>query len=456
MSLRLRLALLVGASVAVTVALAALVAHVAVSTSLRGEIDDFLAERARTSILQVVRPEQLGRRPRANELFQSPDAVVQVLDRRGAVAASLEGAPDLPVDEIDRAALGVGGSAVVRTVEIDGTEYRMRTEPLPLGAVQIARDLTETNAAIRRVDRRLIGVGVVGTAVAALIGWAVATRIVGPIRRLADGAEHVASTHDLRTPVPVERDDEVGTLASSFNAMLSALALSEDQQRRLVQDASHELRTPLTSVRTNVEVLRRSWDRLDDAQREQVLADVEAEVGELSQLVAEVVDLAAGTGQRDVPADDVDLAAVAERVADRQRRRGATVEVTARGDTAVRGREVDLERAIANIVGNALKFGPTDGPVEIVVDGPSVVVHDRGPGIPADEREQVFDRFHRAAGARGTPGSGLGLAIVAQVAADHGGRAWAAGASGGGAAVGFRVDPVGPRAVPSPDEAAAP
>lgn len=446
MSLRLRLALLVGASVAVAIALAALVAHVAVSTSLRGEIDDFLAERAR-SIPQLVRPDQLGlgRRPRADDLFQTPDAVVQVLDRRGDVAASLEGAPDLPVDDVDLLAVGLGGVPVVRTVEVDGVEYRMRTEPVPLGAVQIARDLTETTAAIRQVDRRLISVGLVGTAVAALVGWAVATRIVAPVRRLADGAEHVATTHDLRTPVPVERDDEVGTLAQSFNTMLAALALSEDQQRRLVQDASHELRTPLTSVRTNVEVLRRSWERLDDEQRARILADVDAEVGELSHLVAELVDAASGTAAGDAPVDDVDLAAVAERVAERSRRRGAVVEVTARGDTTVRGREADLERAVANLVGNALKFGPDAGPVEIVVDGPAVVVHDRGPGIPADERERVFDRFHRTEAARGTPGSGLGLAIVARVAADHGGRAWAADATGGGAAVGFRVDPTGPR-----------
>jgi two-component system sensor histidine kinase MprB len=453
-SLRLRLALLVGASVAVAVALAALVAHVAVASSLRGEIDDFLAERARSSILQVVRPEQLGlgRRPRADAVFQTPDAVVQLLDRGGEVTASLEGAPDLPVGDVDRAAVGPDGVPVVRTVEVDGVEYRMRTEPLPFGAVQIARDLTETNAAIRQVDRRLVAVGLVGTAVAALVGWAVATRIVGPVRRLAHGAEHVATTHDLRTPVPVERDDEVGTLAESFNAMLAALALSEDQQRRLVQDAGHELRTPLTSVRTNVEVLRRSWDRLDDEQRTRILADVDAEVTELSALVAEVVDLASGTGSGDAPLADVDLAELADRVAARSRRRGATIEVTARGDTTVRGREGDLERAVANVVANALKFGPAAGPVEVVVDGPSVVVHDHGPGIPPGERDRVFDRFHRAAAARGTPGSGLGLAIVAQVAADHGGRAWAGEATGGGAAVGFRVDPAGPR---PPDHAAA-
>ena len=129
--------------------------------------------------------------------------------------------------------------------------------------------------------------------------------------------------------------------------------------------------------------------------------------------------------------------------ADRARRRtGRTIDVDLAGETVVLGRERDLERAVGNLLENAAKFDAESGaPVVVSLRGEAVTVADRGPGIPHDELARVFDRFYRADAARGLPGSGLGLSIVRDVARAHGGDAFARNREGGGAVVGFTVDP---------------
>jgi two-component system sensor histidine kinase MprB len=265
------------------------------------------------------------------------------------------------------------------------------------------------------------------------------------LRVLTSAAEDVARTRLLGIEVPVTGYDEVGRLGRSFDRMLGRLAQSEEDQRRLVQDAGHELRTPLTSLRTNISLLRRI-DELPPATREELVADLTQEARELTDLVNELVDLAAGQSDTEPP-QRVDLADIAEDVAGLARRRtGRDIVVRASGDTSTDGRPALLQRAMSNLVENAAKFD-RDGkaPIEIAVSGPArpgtvrVEVLDRGPGIAAGDLIRIFDRFYRAPDARSLPGSGLGLSIVREVAMTHGGAPFAFRRDGGGSVIGFTV-----------------
>ncbi len=300
----------------------------------------------------------------------------------------------------------------------------------------MARDLTETDAFLSGLQTRLILIGGSAVLLAAVLAWFVSRRAVRPVAVLTRAAEHVAATRDLEVPIEVTRRDEIGRLAASFNTMLAALASSRSQQRRLVADAGHELRTPLTSLRTNIEVLARVSD-MPAADRAELLADARQELEELSALVAELVDLAADAPPE--PEVSVRLDEVVGEAVERFRRRSGREVLLAAEETPLEGKPGRLARAVANLLDNAGKFSPPETPVEVTLRGGRLEVRDHGPGIDPADLPRVFGRFYRAVGARTTPGSGLGLAIVDEVAREHGGRAFAANAEGGGAVVGFEV-----------------
>lgn len=323
----------------------------------------------------------------------------------------------------------VGGEPVrVATVsagEVDGRRV----------GVQVARAATEIEESVQRLTLVFGVTGALGVAIALALGWAVARSAVRPVTRLAAAAAHVADTEDLSVTVPETGGDEIEGLASSFNRMLRTLGESRAEQRRLVADASHELRTPLTSLRTNVEVLGAA-EVLDPADRDALMVDVTAQVEELAGLVADLVELARGDEVHAGQFVDVDLDAVVEQAVERARRRRDDVEVVADLEpTPMRGMPVLLERAVLNLLDNAVKWSPPAGTVTVRLHGRRLVVDDDGPGIRAEDRPHVTERFWRAADARSTPGSGLGLAIVDQVVRAHGATMSVGESASGGASV---------------------
>jgi two-component system, OmpR family, sensor histidine kinase MprB len=320
--------------------------------------------------------------------------------------------------------------------------YRLLTRSTGSGAVMAIRDLHETDDVLGDLAVEITGAGLAVLAVAAAAGWLLARRITRRLLHLTEAAEVVSATGRLDTPVRATGRDEVGRLGTAFDTMLADLARSRDDQQRLVQNAGHELRTPLTSLRTNLSVLRRAAE-LSAGSRERLLDDLDGETRELTSLVNELVELASDRRAAEQPGP-VDLTDLGERVAERFRRRTGR-EITVEGSgAAVEGRPHALERAVSNLLDNALKFD-ADGaePVLVRVRPDRVEVLDRGPGIDPADTPHVFERFYRATAARSLTGSGLGLAIVREVAQLHGGAEFAAGRPGGGAVVGFTLhDPV--------------
>ena len=452
----------VGGLVAVGGAAGALVST---RQQLASQIDQTLLASARNPVGRVYRPPRpngevatddtdvvgattLGRPPdgaRAGDCANrrgSADSAAQVLKSDGTVT-SCGNVAALPTDDADLELANADAPPRLRTVTVDGTSYRVVTAHLRPGvALQIARDLEETDAVVASLRSRLVVLGAIAIAIAAAGGWLVARRMVRPIEELQGATDRVASTGDLRAPVAVKGTDEIAGLATSFNSMIRALATSREQQTRLIADASHELRTPLTSLRTNAELLLRAR-YLTPEQHNVVVGAVVSEVDELTALMTELVELATDPTGVDEVVHELDLADVAAVVVDRTRRRsGSAITIETRNPVTLRLRPRMLDRAVSNLLENAVKYGKgPDGVarIEVRVDGGRIEVRDHGRGIDVADLGLVFSRFYRAISARTAPGSGLGLAIVEQIVTRHGGKVFALNAPDGGAIVGFDI-----------------
>jgi two-component system sensor histidine kinase MprB len=442
MTLRARLALGCAAAMALVVVLVSALVYVTVRDQLRGQVDGQLRDRAET-VLPV-----LDRRLPPAGMFDAQipaaplgraEGLVQLVSAAGASRPPDWAQPALPVDDAVREVAAGERGPYMRDARVDGEAVRVFTTPVGQGwALQVALPLDDVNDVLGRLRWMLALIGVAGIAVAGVLAGAVARAGLAPVRRLDRTAEEVAQTGDLGRRIDVEREDEVGRLAATFNGMLAALERSQDSQRRLVMDASHELRTPLTALRTNIEVLA-DEDGLDPEGRRRLLADVTAQLEDLSRLVADVVDLARGAEPQE-ELEEVRLDALVRGCVARARRHapGLRFELEA-APTLVRGSPGQLERAVGNLLDNAAKWSPQGGTVDVAVRGGEVTVRDHGPGIAPADLPHVFDRFYRAADARRLPGSGLGLAIVRQAAEAHGGTVEAAETPEGGALLRLRL-----------------
>jgi two-component system sensor histidine kinase MprB len=342
----------------------------------------------------------------------------------------LHGRTFIPVTaQAQRVASGHDGGYYA-TVTIDESQFRELVRPVDTGGALISvAPLDATNRALSRIKLWAFLIGGFGIALAAALAAIVATAALRPIRRLTRAAETVAATGNLGERVSVSGGDELGRLAGRFNSMLAALEESVGRQRRLVADASHELRTPLTAARTNVDLVREG--KLPDEEVRHALDEASVELDSLTSLLSDLVELARGEERKlrieDVQLDDLVMSAI-ERA--KSRSPEATF-VTSLAPVQVRVDPILVERAVGNLLDNAVKYSPPGAPIEVSVRDGEVVVEDHGPGIADEDLPRIFDRFYRAATARAKPGAGLGLAIVREAAEAHGGRATAeSGADG--------------------------
>jgi two-component system sensor histidine kinase MprB len=464
LSLHARVTLLAAVAVGLAVAFVSISAYLTVRQQMYRNLDDSLVDRAsqaassgvltRLSNLQEIPPEALG----------LSDILLGVYLANGQqIGAADSTLPPMGPTEL-QIARDQGDEASIRTVGVrNGPHYRVVAVPAqfcPLGqerracepeelqpaALVVAQSLKPIDRTLHNLGIVLWAVGLLGVIGAALAGNAIAQSGLRPLARLTGATERIARTEELK-PIPVTGSDEISRLAVAFNAMLAALARSQDRQRRLVGDAGHELRTPLTSIRTNLDLLAQADKRggLRPEDRQQLLDDVRAQMDELTTLIGDLTELA-----RDTPqvrnAELIELSNVVEDAVIKVRRRASGVEWDVQlTPFPVWGDERLLGRAVTNLLDNAAKYSVPDdpeldrdegGPVGRVtvrlVDG-VLTVTDSGPGISDADLPHVFERFYRSSEARSRPGSGLGLAIVKHAAEQHGGMIYARNAPTGGA-----------------------
>jgi two-component system, OmpR family, sensor histidine kinase MprB len=435
MTFRTRIAVSAAAAVALTVVVASVLLYLVAREQLRAPVDEALEARAaEISVQQLgILPGQggdsyLAVRPE----FGEARGYVQLVRTDGSILAPPRQDLRIPVDDDVLAVAGEQGAAFWRNVDVEGTHLRVFTFAYgPDAAVQVARPLTEVDESLRRIGLVLLLIAAGGIVIAAGLGLVVARAALAPVRELTETVERVSETQDLTQRIEVAGNDELSRLATSFNSMLGALEESTRAQRQLVADASHELRTPLTSVRTNIEVL--AGDRLlPPEDRARLLSDVVEQLGEMTTLISELIELARAEQVVAEP-EEVRLDVLVADAVERARRNRPEVVYTVDLEPAtVPGVPATIERAVGNLLDNAAKWSPTGGEVEVAVRDGRLIVRDHGPGIADEDLPHVFDRFYRARAARGLPGSGLGLAIVRQVAESHGGEVVAEQAEGGG------------------------
>ena len=438
MSLRARLTLVSAAAVAAAVALASVLGWFIVRDQLRDQVDETLRDRASETFVEQGPAGDFSIRLPSPPLGGAR-GYAQLVPAQGEIELPPGERTELPIDERAREVAAGRREEFFQDADVAGTHVRVLTARIADDlAVQVALSLEGVDSVLRRLALILGFVGVGGIGLAAGIGLLVARAALKPVRALTDATEHVAETRDLTRRIDASGTDELSRLAASFNTMLGALESSLAAQRQLVADASHELRTPLTSLRTNMEVLARG-DGLSPGERERLVGDVVRQLEEMSVLVGDVVDLARGT-EPEADLEDVRLDVLVEAAVERARRHAPGIRFDVRAEpTLVRGVPSRLDRAVANLLDNAVKWSPPGGTVHVSTRDGEVCIRDEGPGIADADLPHVFDRFYRAPGARSLPGSGLGLAIVRQVAESHGGFAAADRGEDGGACLRLRL-----------------
>jgi len=306
-------------------------------------------------------------------------------------------------------------------------------EPYLIVVAQSMKSVSEGLAPVR--EALFIGIPI-AMALAGIVGWFLAGKSLSPVRTMAETARRITAENlEQRLPVANPKD-ELGSLATTFNELLSRLDGSFDQQRRFMADASHELRTPLHVMRTAAEVTLDQEHRSEHEYRD-ALHTVAVQAQRLTRIVDDMFTLArADAGDRSLSISDFYLDELIEEVVRASRILGSRKNVTVTSNTPaeapVRGDEDLLRRMILNLADNAVKHTPPGGSVALTLDHEGgayrIRVSDSGPGIPADAQARIFERFYRAQESRERSegghgaGAGLGLSIALWIAEAHGGR----------------------------------
>ena len=396
------------------------VVDVVVARHLHSSLDHTLRSRAvAVAQLSASAPALLTTPGALDSPVGATQAMVEVVDRHGRIVArSLSlGGRVLPSSLARETIAGESGS--YRTIRFDDEELRVYAAPLadvsgPAagGAALVAASTSDISDTLAALHLATVLAALAAAAIGAFVVALLMRGALGPLARLARAAGEIERTGDSKRRLPdPHRADEVGALASTLNAMLASLDRSRESERRFLADASHELRTPLTALRGNVAHLARYGSTPE------LVSDLEADAERLARLADDLLTLSREEADAS-PGEDVRLDELARVVA------APDVDISA-APVLVRGDRAALERALANLVENARRYGPAGGRIAVTVaehDGRALLsVEDEGEGVSAVDGERAFERFWRARpdGA----GSGLGLSIVRATAERHGGSA---------------------------------
>ena len=346
-------------------------------------------------------------------LFQNAEAQRRPLPESGTLAANVQ----------DRVAV------------VDARPFAMHvlSRRNSIYGVPVVLQVARSEAAMRRDMRGLVFILIVGlplaVAIAGFGGYVLARGALAPIERMTERARLI-SAERLGDRLPVDNpEDEMGRLASVFNETLARLEESFEQMRRFTADVSHELRTPLTSIRSVGEVGLRG--HRDEARYRAIIGSMLEEADRLASLVDRLLTLSrAETHQATLSFETVDLRRLADDIATDlavlAEEKRQTIAVEGQGHAQASADRLALRQAVMNLVDNAIKFTPAGGIVRLRVTETTsdavIEVIDSGPGVPADARAHIFDRFYRVDDGGTTRGSGLGLSIAKGAVEAHGGR----------------------------------
>jgi len=437
MPLRLRLALFGAGVVALALAVFGLLLYALLARGVVSNQDDALRARARdaASALHGLPPSQSP--VAAANLNKSDDLYVELLASDGSVlytTATLDGRPpSAPRTLLDDATRHNGAFTTQGSL-------RMYASPYAGGYIVAGQSTRVPQSNLSGVVVFLV-VSAVPALIAALIAsWLVAGRALAPLHAVAVAAEDIGRKRDFARRLPVPRSrDEVAALASSFNGMLNRLQEAYESQKQFVSDASHELRTPLTTIQGNAGLL--AAKQVSEEVRQAAAADVVQESGRMARLVDRLLTLARADSGTRLARAPVELKALVEEVG----RQAAALHPrqklnVAAGPAALDGDEDAIRQLVWILLDNAFRYAASTVELRLSTDSgwARLTVADDGPGVPARDRERIFERFYRVEQSREGSHAGLGLSIARWIAEQHGGRIVAGDATIGGAA--FLVD----------------
>jgi two-component system OmpR family sensor kinase len=446
-TLRGRLGLLYGSLLAVTLVVFSSLLYATLLANLNRQTDQQLRSRAFQEAERIVErmaasgDEQLsfddippgGLGQRALEGNTASGVVVQVLDDRGRVLANSDRGIRAPlVPELAVPSPAAGEEFADVSVAERG-RLRVVVRPIVVGArtvgtIQAGASLETIHATMRDVLWLLALGTLIALTIMTAVGWWLAGRALAPLRSITAAARAIARTGEIRERLRVGSDrDEVGQLATAFNAMIERLDEAAQRQLAFLADTSHELRSPLTVLRGNLDLLRRDPG---PAARLEYLKDADTEVRRMARLVGDLLLLAQSDARQTVKLVPLALENVVREVYEQalMLAEGPAVQASCAVHAPVLGDADRLTQLLWNLVENAVRHTPADGRVDLeltVADGEAVVrIADTGVGIAAEHLPRIFERFYKVdrARSRGKSGTGLGLAIAQYLAEAHNGR----------------------------------
>jgi signal transduction histidine kinase len=416
LSLRLRLIIIGSAGLAVGLLLGGLLLVAVLHLVLERAVDNS-ARRTASGIVALI---DINAGTVSTPIATSGTQYVQVLNADHTIQAASVGADKLrPLLHEDELARAQSGRIVVVGADRIGLTGQLRVAAQPAGSWTVLVGVPDTDAdsSVNTVRRVLLVAYPLLVGSLAFLAWHVVGWALAPVEALRRGAEEISAEPGARLPVPTG-DDEVHRLGVTLNRMLGRLDAARQRQRAFVADAAHELRSPIASLRTQLDVAAHLGEPAS-------IPDLAVEVDRLSRLVDDLLLLARADEGDPVlrRRERVELTALLREAAPA----GARVPVTVApgGPLWTVGDPLALRRVLDNLVANAVRHAATR--VELAAaraaDRPVVTVTDDGPGIPAADRDRVFDRFTRLDDARNrdSGGAGLGLAIVRELVRMHGG-----------------------------------
>lgn len=441
-------------------------AHLIQDLRVEARVDDELGASAEEFRVLA----ESGVDPSTGEAFESPSELVRVATGRnipgsnggtlgiveGEIIFTSEVAPlqlqhDPEIEEALRP-LARQGEPVLETVQTEETTYRVAMIPAHDGeqegeqaALALAYDLSAERREFSEIFWVYAAVSAGSLGVVALVGWAVAGRLLRPVRVLANSARRIGR-EDLSERIPVTGNDDLADMTRSVNEMLERLEGAFDAQRQLVNDVSHELRTPLTVISGHLQVM----DTADEPDVQETRDLTLDEILRMNRVIDDLLTLATAEHPQFLRAEPAEMSALTDGIFEKVTglgERSWSLESRAQGQAVVDRQRVT--QAMLQLAANAVKFSEPGAVIAVgsraVEDSVELWVRDEGPGIGEADRERIFERFGRVDSSKS--GAGLGLPIVAAIAQAHGGEVRCDSELGKGSIFTLRLPRSGPGVV---------